>query len=132
MLGALGLTVIQLGRGRRNGSLGRIDRCVSGFACSPLVPAASGIPTDLGAVEIILRLGDLLLEMKKPGEARVAYKVALTESPNRFDALWGAAQACKAEGDAPAARQYFSKLVDIADPAADRPELQEAKKNIAH
>ncbi len=76
-------------------------------------------------------LGDLLLEMNKPGEARVAYKVVLTESPNRFDALWGAAQACKAEGDAHAARQYFTKLVDMADPAADRPELQEAKKNIA-
>jgi hypothetical protein len=72
-------------------------------------------------------LGDLLMEVKRFGEALGAYKLTLEEAPNRFDALLGAARASEATGDKKAARQYYSKLVEISDPGADRPELQEAK-----
>jgi tetratricopeptide (TPR) repeat protein len=76
-------------------------------------------------------LGDLLLELKRASEALEAYKVVLAESPNRFDALLGAAKASQAAGDTHSAHRYYRKLVEIADPAADRPELKEAKSYIA-
>ena len=76
-------------------------------------------------------LGDLLLELKKPSDAMEAYKTVLVEAPNRFDALLGAAQASQAMGDTHSARDYYSQLLKIADPAADRPELKEAKSYLA-
>ena len=76
-------------------------------------------------------LADLLAEMKKPAEALAEYGTALKYSPNRFDALYGAALAAKASGDAAAAQAYFAKLTAIAGPQADRPELAEAKTVLA-
>jgi tetratricopeptide (TPR) repeat protein len=76
-------------------------------------------------------LGDMLLEMKRPGEALVEYKAALVESPNRFDGLYGAAQAAQLAGNATEARGYLAKLVKICSPDADRPELQEAREEVA-
>ncbi len=72
-------------------------------------------------------LGDLLMELKKPSDAMQAYKTVLVEAPNRFDALLGAAQASLAAGDTHSARDYYLQLLKIADPAADRPELKEAR-----
>ncbi|HKF50734.1 MAG TPA: hypothetical protein VKB26_00355, partial [Candidatus Acidoferrales bacterium] len=76
-------------------------------------------------------LGDMLLEMKRPGEALVEYKAALVESPNRFDGLYGAAQAAQLAGNATEARGYLAKLVKVCSPDADRPELQEAREEVA-
>jgi tetratricopeptide (TPR) repeat protein len=76
-------------------------------------------------------LGDLLLELKRPSESLEAYRTALKESPNRFDALWGAAQAAQSAGDASAAKSYYAKLVEVSGPGADRPELQEARGYLA-
>lgn len=76
-------------------------------------------------------LGDMLLEMKKPAEALIEYKVALTESPNRFDGLYGAAQAAQLAGNTTEARGYLAKLVKACSPDADRPELQEAREEVA-
>jgi hypothetical protein len=76
-------------------------------------------------------LGDLLMELKKPGDAVKAYAATLVEAPNRFDALLGAAQASQAAGDTHGAQNYYSQLLKIADPAADRPELKEVKSYLA-
>lgn len=76
-------------------------------------------------------LGDMLLEMKHPGEALVEYKAALVESPNRFDGLYGAAQAAQLAGNTTEARGYLAKLVKVCSPDADRPELQEAREEVA-
>lgn len=76
-------------------------------------------------------LGDILLEMKKPEEALVEYKAALVQSPNRFDGLYGAAQAAQLAGNATEARGYLAKLVKACSPDADRPELQEAREEVA-
>lgn len=73
-------------------------------------------------------LGDMLLEAKRPKEALEAYKIALKESPNRFDGLWGAAQAAKAAGDKTAASRYYSKLLAICGADADRPEVRQARE----
>ena len=76
-------------------------------------------------------LGDMLAELKRPGDALEAYRASLKESPNRFDGLWGAAQTAEAAGDSQAAKEYYSKLVDACGPGADRPELQEARGYVA-
>jgi len=72
-------------------------------------------------------LGDLLLELQRPAEAIAEYKSALKNSPNRFDALSGAAHAAQLAGDVAAANAYYAKLTQISGPAADRAELMEAK-----
>jgi tetratricopeptide (TPR) repeat protein len=76
-------------------------------------------------------LADMLLEAKRPGQAVAAYKAALAESPNRFDSLWGVARASEAAGDERTAREYYSKLAEISDPAAERAELREARRHLA-
>lgn len=76
-------------------------------------------------------LADMLLELKRPPEALDAYRTALKESPNRFDALLGAAQAAQSAGDATTAKNYYAKLVEVSGSGADRPELQEARGYLA-
>jgi tetratricopeptide (TPR) repeat protein len=76
-------------------------------------------------------LGDLFLDLKQPSEALTAYQAALKISPKRFDALYGAARAAEAAGNAQEAREYYTQLARIAAPGADRPELQEVKVNLA-
>lgn len=86
--------------------------------------AKGGESTTMPAREM---LADMLLELKRPGEAVEAYRVVLRQAPNRFDALLGAAQASEATGDTHAARGYYAKLSEVADPTADRPEAKNGK-----
>jgi tetratricopeptide (TPR) repeat protein len=83
----------------------------------------------LGSLTVPARemLADMLLEMKKPAEALAEYKIALKDSPNRFDSFFGAAQAAKSANDLTAAREYQAKLIEICGPGADRPELLETR-----
>jgi len=76
-------------------------------------------------------LADMYAELKKSAEALATYNTALKYSPNRFDSLYGAALAAKANGDAIQSQAYFAKLSAIAGPEADRPELAEAKTVLA-
>jgi tetratricopeptide (TPR) repeat protein len=76
-------------------------------------------------------LGDMYAEMKKPAEALAAYEMSLKDSPNRFDSLYGAGLVARASGDTAGAQSYFAKLEAIAGPAADRPELAQAKTYLA-
>ena len=76
-------------------------------------------------------LGDMLFELKRPADALAEYKVALKNSPNRFDSLYGAMRAAKDSGDASGAQSYYAKLSEICPPGADRPELAEAKTFLA-
>lgn len=76
-------------------------------------------------------LGDLLLELKRPGDALKAYRRSLKESPNRFDGLWGAARAAEEAGDSVAAKQFYGKLLEVVGAGADRPEVEDARKYVA-
>ncbi|HLW82966.1 MAG TPA: hypothetical protein VKS20_13095 [Candidatus Acidoferrales bacterium] len=76
-------------------------------------------------------LGDMLRDMKKPIEALAEYRRALAESPNRFDSLYGAAQAAQLAGRTTEARSYLAKLVKVCGVDADRPELQQARTELA-
>jgi tetratricopeptide (TPR) repeat protein len=76
-------------------------------------------------------LADMLLELKRPSEALTEYKAALKNSPNRFDALYGAGHAAQLAGDAAAANAYYAELMEISAPSADRAELSEARSYLA-
>jgi tetratricopeptide (TPR) repeat protein len=76
-------------------------------------------------------LADMLLELKRPAEALAEFKTVLKNSPNRFDALLGAARAAQASGDTTVAQSFYAKLASICSPGADRPELTEVKTYLA-
>lgn len=73
-------------------------------------------------------LGDLLLEHKQPAQALKEYEVVLQTAPNRFNSLYGAAQAAELAGNRQQARAYYTKLTTICSHAnGRRAELQLAK-----
>jgi hypothetical protein len=76
-------------------------------------------------------LADMLLEIKRPADALAEYDAVLKDYPNRFDAVYGAAHAAEAIGNAQQSRDYFAKLREISGPGADRPELKEAQSSLA-
>jgi tetratricopeptide (TPR) repeat protein len=78
------------------------------------------------------QLGDLLLQLARPDEARQAFELALTIYPARFDGLYGAALSAERAGDRPAARRYYEQLAKQAAQAdAVRPELVHARAFLA-
>ena len=77
-------------------------------------------------------LGDMLLELKHPAEALVAFESTLRTAPNRFNSLSGAARAAKRAGDGEKAKTYYAQLLSICKHAdGDRPELEEARTLLA-
>jgi hypothetical protein len=59
------------------------------------------------------QLGDLLTELGKPGEALTEYRATLAASPNRLNAVFGAARAARLAGDQSEARAGYSKLIEL-------------------
>ncbi|HTV98397.1 MAG TPA: hypothetical protein VME42_20570 [Steroidobacteraceae bacterium] len=84
-----------------------------------------------GEVDIPARemLADMLLEAKRPKEALIEYRQALTLSPNRFNGLYDAGQAAEAAGDPITARRYYAALLQSTGDGARsiRPEIVHAK-----
>jgi len=77
-------------------------------------------------------LGDMLLELKQPAEALLAFESTLRTAPNRFNSLSGAARAAKRAGDGEKAKTYYAKLLSICEHAdGNRPELEEARTLLA-
>lgn len=73
-------------------------------------------------------LGDLLLELNRPGQALRAYEQTLATDPNRLRSVYGAARAAASTGDSATAKAYYQQLV-LLEAHADggTPELGEAK-----
>jgi hypothetical protein len=76
-------------------------------------------------------LGDMLLVSGQPAEALAAYEASLVTDPKRLRSLDGAARAALAVGNAEKARDYYSRMVEMADTGSDRPELVKARAYIA-
>ena len=74
-------------------------------------------------------LAEMLVLEKRPSQALTEYEAVLKTAPNRFNALYGAAQAAEAAGNATAANQYFQKLTEIAV-GDERQELVTARKKV--
>jgi tetratricopeptide (TPR) repeat protein len=74
-------------------------------------------------------LAELLLKENHPQDSLAEYEAVLKISPNRFNALFGAASAADASGNTSAANHYFRKLTETAV-GDERPELVAAKKKV--
>lgn len=77
-------------------------------------------------------LGDMLLELQRPPEALAAFESVLQVSPNRLNALAGAARAAELGGDKATAAQYYQQILAqtaAADPGLER--RQRAEKFLA-
>jgi hypothetical protein len=72
--------------------------------------------------------GDLLLEARRPGEARRAYEATLMREPGRARSIFGAARAAELSGDRAAARVRYREFLDLMSRAdGDRPERAAAR-----
>jgi tetratricopeptide (TPR) repeat protein len=76
-------------------------------------------------------LGDMLLESGRLTEAIAAYEASLVNDPKRLRSLDGAARAALAAGNADKARDYYARVVAMADEASMRPELINARAYLA-
>jgi tetratricopeptide (TPR) repeat protein len=77
-------------------------------------------------------LGEMLLQLNRPGPALEQFDAALKRDPNRFRALYGAAHAAQLKGDRDTSRKYFRELLKVCE-HADKPgrkELAEAGEGI--
>lgn len=73
-------------------------------------------------------LADMLLEMNKPAEALIAYEATMSNQPNRFNSLYGAALAAEKLNEPGKAGNFYKQLTDMAgSPGAQRPELDRAR-----
>ncbi|MDP3675466.1 MAG: hypothetical protein Q8R44_10290 [Novosphingobium sp.] len=74
------------------------------------------------------QLGELLLELDRPGEALEAFRVSLQRAPNRLFGLAGAARAASLAGRADEAQRLYAQIVaQTAKADATRAEVAEAR-----
>jgi hypothetical protein len=78
-------------------------------------------------------LGEMLLQLGRPGEALDELERTLQREPNRFRTVFDAATAASRAGDVGKARSYYELLLKTCARADDpgRPELAEAKRQTA-
>ena len=77
-------------------------------------------------------LGDLLMELKRPQEALVEYQADLKVNPDRFNSLYGAAQAAEQAGKQKEASDYYAQLLKSCEGGSStRAELTRAKELLA-
>lgn len=77
-------------------------------------------------------LADMLLDAGRPQEALAQYEIALKTDPNRFNGLYGAAQAATQAQQKDKAAAYVAQLLKNCEGIrSDRPELAHAKTLLA-
>jgi tetratricopeptide (TPR) repeat protein len=77
-------------------------------------------------------LGELLLELGRPGEALREFEASQQREPNRLRGYYGVARAAELAGDAAKARAQYRQLVTLAEKAdTERPEVAQAKAFLA-
>jgi predicted Zn-dependent protease len=86
-------------------------------------------PQGIPAREMV---AEILLLAKRPEQALAEYETDLKFNPNRFNGLYGAAQAAEMAGKQEKASQYYAELVKVCEGSnSDRPELSRAKGLVA-
>jgi predicted Zn-dependent protease len=76
-------------------------------------------------------LADLLMELERPAHALAEYEDALKDSPDRFNALFGAARAAESAGKNETAAEYYARLLKVSGgEQATRPEVARAKSAV--
>ncbi len=76
-------------------------------------------------------LGELLLDLKQPKEALAAFERSLTNDPNRFRGIYGAARAARLSGNRGKGDEYYTRLLAQAGATDGRPEIKQAKSAVA-
>jgi len=77
-------------------------------------------------------LADMLLESGHADQALTQYEISLKTDPNRFNGLYGAAQAASRLEQKDKAASYYTQLLkNCSGISSDRPELQQARTLLA-
>jgi tetratricopeptide (TPR) repeat protein len=97
--------------------------------------SAAELEDALGGVQSLLTsahqmYAQALLSHKQPKSALAEFEEVLKRSPNRFNAVYGAASAADALGDTATAAGYYRQLTQIAH-GDERPELVIARQKLA-
>lgn len=73
-------------------------------------------------------LGEMLMALNSPAQAFAEFERSLKRDPNRFRGIYGAAHAAETSGNRKAARDYYARLMTLAENRdTERPELAKAK-----
>lgn len=98
----------------------------------PLADKEDSLGEEPAGVPAREMVAEILMMAKRPGQALAEYEVDLKFNPNRFNGLYGAAQAAEAAGKQEKASQYYAELVKVcAGSNSERPELSRAKGLVA-
>jgi len=109
---------------------GRDDTAIAALRAIAEKQEASGDESN-GETPAREMLADMLFEIKRPDQALVEYKTSLKFFPNRFNSLYGAAQAAEVSGQASQASEYYAVLVKTCEGSSSlRPELAKAKQAV--
>jgi tetratricopeptide (TPR) repeat protein len=94
---------------------GHRDEAVTGMrAAADLEDSMDKSPVTPGPIVPVREmLGELLLDMNRPSEALEAYERSMTDSPNRLNALSGAARAAQMSGDRAKAAAYYGRVAGL-------------------
>jgi hypothetical protein len=77
-------------------------------------------------------LADLLMETKRPVLAVAEFQTSLKSAPNRFHAIYGAAQAAESANQPVVAKEYYTKVVEICSKCRpEDPSLRRAQQFLA-
>jgi tetratricopeptide (TPR) repeat protein len=117
---------VELAQGKREAALGLMRQSADMEDSSEKAPVTPGYVAP--AREL---LAEMLLELNQPAQALKEFKASAIDNPNRFRATYGSALAATKAGDMPAARGYYTKLLELAGKGDARPELQQAKTWLA-
>lgn len=101
--------------GKREDAVARL-RSMSRFERDHPMYYADILPRPTGEM-----LGDMLMQMKRPDEALLAYKGALKLAPNRYDSLLGASKAAELVGQKSLAKAYAKKIATEGGQVIGRP-----------
>jgi tetratricopeptide (TPR) repeat protein len=119
--------LIELAAGRRDDAVEILRRATESELA---LPAPFGLPVPLKPAPELL--GEVLLEIGRPQDARAAFDQALARNRNRSLSVLGLARAAAALNESDQARTHYGRLLATFDKAdADLPELKEARAMLA-
>jgi hypothetical protein len=72
----------------------------------------------------------MLLDRGMAKEALAAFEATKSKEPNRLRGFLGAAQAAEKLGDQAAAKANYEKLISLAGPSSERPEVKAAYQKL--
>jgi tetratricopeptide (TPR) repeat protein len=109
---------------------GKNDAAVSALRMLAGKEESSGDSSDSG-IPAREMLADMLLDMKQGEQALAEYKASLKFAPNRFNSLYGAAQAAEMAGQTSQAEEYYAQVVKVCEGSnSSRPELAKARQAV--